>query len=150
MRGLWIQGPLSTECGPRGPMGTYLAYSISSSVKRDVVRVKWDSESGGPIDLNFRKEGFVGRLFQEGAVCFCFASPGRRGVKSAADAASKVLSDFKTYYKATVIKTVWYWLKDRQLDGTEWSIPKKKNKTLSCFSQLIFDKDAKTIQHGKE
>ena len=28
--------------------------------------------------------------------------------------------------------------------------PEKKEKTLSCFSQLIFDKDAKTIQHGKE
>ena len=49
------------------------------------------------------------------------------------------LSDLKTYYKATIIKTVFCWHKDRQID--QWN---------RIEGQLIFYKGAKTIQWGKK
>lgn len=34
------------------------------------------------------------------------------------------LSDTKTYYKATVINTVWYWVKSKYTNEMEWRIQK--------------------------
>ena len=56
------------------------------------------------------------------------------------------LSDLKTYYKDTLINTVWYWQNKRQIDnGTK----QRKETDLYKYSQLIFDKGAKAMHGAK-
>ena len=58
-----------------------------------------------------------------------------------------MLPDFKLHYKATVIKTSWYWYQNRDLD--------QENRTEASevlphiYNHLLFDKPDKNKQWGK-
>lgn len=54
-----------------------------------------------------------------------------------------IITDLKLYYRVLMIKTIWYWYRDRQ--EVQWYRTEDREMNPYTYGHLIFNKRAKTI-----
>jgi hypothetical protein len=58
------------------------------------------------------------------------------------------IPDFKLYYRAIAVKTVWYWHKNRYED--QWNRIEDPDMNTCSYTHLVFNKVAKNIHWRKQ
>ena len=106
-----------------------------NAIKRfKVIRIKWPMAFFAELEQQQKK------------ITICLETQKTPNKKNGAGGIN--LPDFRLYYKTMVIKTVWYWHKNRNVD--QWNKIESLEINPCTSGYPVFDKGGKNIQWGKD